>query len=321
MSFLHVTIPPLPEPQRIDFYLSVADLGLSRSQVKRLVGEKRVTIGGQWVRASLLVRGGEEVVIDKPDEKRIEFTAEDIELPIIFEDDFLAVVNKPAGMVTHPAPGNESGTLANTLLHHFTKLSSGYAMGFPGLVHRLDKNTSGLMVVAKSDQIHRRLAEQLGDRSLTREYVALIWGKFREPSGTIDLAIGRSRADRRVMTSGSPTTREAITHYETLEEFVFLSLLQLRLETGRTHQIRAHLKESGHPVFGDPEYGGRENRLTGIEARHRALATRLLKLADRQMLHARRLSFVHPTTGKPVDFACELPNDFGQVLDLVRQYR
>lgn len=275
----------------------------------------------KWVRVSQLVSGGEEIIIDKPDEKRIEFLSEKIDLEIIFEDDFLAVVNKPAGMVTHPAPGHESGTLANALLHHFSQLSTGYVRGFPGLVHRLDKNTSGLMVVAKNDTIHRKLAAQLMNRSLTREYWALIWGTMNPPAGSIDVAIGRSRADRRVMTSGSPNTREAVTHYETMEELSFVSLVKIHLETGRTHQIRTHLKESNHPVFGDPEYTGREGRLTGIEARHRAVASKMLKMTPRQMLHAKRIEFIHPETGKSASFEIDLPEDFRQVLEVIRQYR
>lgn len=294
---------------------------MSRSQLKRLIGEKRVTMNDKWMRVSQLVAGGEEITIDKPDEKRIEFVSEAIDIEIIFEDDFLAVVNKPAGMVTHPAPGHERGTMANALLHHFSQLSTGYVRGFPGLVHRLDKNTSGLMVVAKNDVIHRKLAAQLMNRSLTREYWALVWGKMNPPEGTISIAIGRSRADRRVMTSGSPNTREAVTHYETLEELSFTSLIRLHLETGRTHQIRTHLKESNHPVFGDPEYTGREGRLTGIEARHRAVAAKMLKMIPRQMLHAKKLEFVHPETGKSVSFEIDLPEDFRQVLEVIRQYR
>jgi 23S rRNA pseudouridine1911/1915/1917 synthase len=321
VPLITVKIPPLPEPLRIDVALTQADLGLSRSHLKRLFGEKRITMNDKWVRVSQLVVGGEEIVIDKPDEKRIEFLSEKIDLEIVYEDDFLAVVNKPAGMVTHPAPGHESGTLANALLHHFTQLSSGYVRGFPGLVHRLDKNTSGLMVVAKNDVVHRKLADQLMKRTLTREYWALIWGKMNPPAGSIDIAIGRSRADRRVMTSGSPNTREAVTHYETMEELSFLSLVRLHLETGRTHQIRTHLKESNHPVFGDPEYTGREGRLTGIEARHRPTATRMLKMCPRQMLHAKRLEFIHPESGTLATFEIDLPQDFRQVLDVIRQYR
>jgi 23S rRNA pseudouridine1911/1915/1917 synthase len=307
--------------ERIDTYLAQANLGLSRSFVKRLLGEKRVTVDGGWIKPSYRIVGGEMIAIDKPDEKRIEFAAEEIPLDIRYEDDYLAVVNKPAGLVTHPAPGHEIGTLANALLHHFTSLSSGYVRGYPGLVHRLDKNTSGLLVVAKSDSIHRKLAMQLEQRNLTREYTALIWGKMQPRSGTIEVAIGRSRADRRVMTSGSPIARDAVTHYETVEEFEFLSLLKVHLETGRTHQIRAHLKEAGHPVFGDPEYGGRSTRLSGIEARHRRFAEKLLEKAERQLLHATRISFVHPETEEKLDFVAEIPEDFRQTLESVRQYR
>lgn len=311
----------LAEPMRIDLYLAQAKLGLSRSYIKRLFGEKRITVDGKTVRVSYKVCGGEQVVIDKPEEKRIEFAAEALPVEIVFEDDFLAVVNKPAGLVTHPAPGHESGTLANALLHHFTSLSSGYARGYPGLVHRLDKNTSGLLVVAKNDESHRHLALQLEQRTLRREYKALVWGSFREPSGTIDVSIGRSRTDRRVMTSGAPNPRSAVTHYQVVEEFEFLSLLQVRLETGRTHQVRAHLKESGHPVFGDPEYGGRDSRLRGVEARHRAFAKKLLEIASRQLLHAERIAFRHPHSGETLAFSAELPQDFRQVVELVRHYQ
>ncbi len=322
MPLVQLTAAAESAGERIDLYLAQADLGLSRSFVKKLLGEKRVTVDGMAVKASHRLEGGEQIEIDKPEEKRIEFAAENIPLDIRYEDDFLAVINKPAGLVTHPAPGHETGTLANALLYHFTDLSSGYAKGYPGLVHRLDNNTSGLLVVAKSDLMHRKLGEQLEARTLKREYQAVIWGKMQPREGTIDVAIGRSRADRRVMTSGSPIAREAITHYETMEEFVFTSLLRVNLETGRTHQIRAHLKETGHPVFGDPEYGGRApGRLTGIEARHRAFAKELLEGVDHQLLHAARLSFVHPETEETLDFESELPEDFGRTLTLLRQYQ
>ncbi len=205
-------------------------------------------------------------------------------------------------MVTHPAPKNRTGTLANALLYRFTKFSTGYAKGYPGLIHRLDKNTTGLLVVAKNDRAHAELGRQLQERTLKREYLALVWGILRPPDGTISLPIGRSRADRRIMTSGSPKPREAITLYETIESWGWLSYIRVGLKTGRTHQIRTHLKESGHPVFGDPEYGGREVRLTGIEAHHRPLARLLLEKTPRQLLHAARLEFVHPTTGKASNF-------------------
>jgi len=228
------------------------------------------------------------------------------------------VINKAAGMVTHPAPKNRTGTLANALLYRFTQLSSGHAKGYPGLVHRLDKNTTGLLVVAKNDRAHAELAAQLQQRTLKREYLALVWGTLRPPEGTISVPIGRSRADRRIMTSGSLKPREAITLYQTIESWGWLSYIGVGLKTGRTHQIRAHLKESGHPVFGDPEYGGRTARLTGIEANHRPLARLLLEKTSRQLLHAACVEFTHPTTGERVEFRVDLPEDFRQVLEFVR---
>jgi 23S rRNA pseudouridine1911/1915/1917 synthase len=318
MPIISVTVAPEDAGTRVDVFLAQAAQGLTRSQIKRLVGEGRVTIDGKKIRVSHIVAPGEEILIDRPEERQVDFVAEDLPLVIVYEDDDLAVVNKPAGMVTHPAHRNLSGTLANALLYHFTSLSSGYAKGYPGLIHRLDKNTSGLLVVAKNDHTHSQLGKQLQARTLKREYLALVWGTIRPPEGTISVPIGRSRADRRIMTSGSPNTREAVTLYETIESYSWLSYIKLNLMTGRTHQIRTHLKEAGHPVFGDPEYGGREGRLTGIEARHRVRARQLLEKATRQMLHAARVEFVHPATGKAVEFRADLPEDFRQVLELVR---
>ncbi len=318
MPILRVLVDPAAEAIRVDAYLAQAAIGLSRSQIKRLIGEGRVTIGETKVRPSHIVAEGEEIVIDQPEERTVTFSAEDLPIDIIYEDDDLAVINKAAGMVTHPAPRNMSGTLANALLHHFTRLASGYAKGYPGLIHRLDKNTSGLLVVAKNDQAHTKLSRQLQSRTLKREYLALVWGKLRPPEGTISVPIGRSSADRRIMTSGSLKPREAITLYETIESWGWLSYIRVRLMTGRTHQIRTHLKEAGHPVFGDPEYGGREIRLTGIEARYRPEARLLLAKTSRQLLHAARLEFVHPTTGQTAEFFVDLPEDFRQVLELIR---
>lgn len=321
MPIHKLQVEPLPEPLRLDLYLSQTDLGLSRSQLKRLFGEGRVTVAGHKVRPSYKVEGGEQVEVDQPESKSPGFMPEALPLDIIYEDDYLVVINKPAGLVVHPAPGNETGTLANALLHHFRQLADGYQGGYPGLVHRLDKHTSGLMLVAKRDDIHTKLADQLQDRTLNREYLALIWGHMRPESGEIDQPLGRSRSDRRVMSGSAVKTREAITRYETIETYDFLSYIRLRLLTGRTHQIRAHLKEKGRPVLGDPEYGGRSSQLRGIEARHRLFARELLALADRQMLHAARLQFVHPEDGEMREFVCEPPEDFRRVLDLIRQYR
>ncbi len=321
MPIHKLQVEPLAEAIRLDLYLSHTDLGLSRSQLKRLFGEGRVLVEGHKVRPSFKVSGGEEVEVDQAESKTPKFLPEAIPLDIIFEDEHLVVINKPAGLVVHPAPGNETGTLANALLHHFRHLADGYEGGYPGLVHRLDKNTSGLMLVAKGDDIHRQLAAQLQDRTLSREYLAVIWGAMRPPAGEIDLPLGRSRSDRRMMSSSAGKTREAITDYETIETYDFLSYIRLSLQTGRTHQIRAHLKEKGRPVFGDPEYGGRSSKLRGIEARHRLFAKELLAQTKRQLLHAVRLRFRHPVSDREVEFVQEPPKDFGQILELIRQYR
>jgi 23S rRNA pseudouridine1911/1915/1917 synthase len=318
MPIIRVVVEPNGAGQRVDTYLAQAGIGLSRSQIKRLFGEGRVTVVGKKVRVSHTVSSGEEILVDHLEERQVDFVAEDLPVNIIYEDDDLAVINKAAGMVTHPAPKNRTGTLANALLYRFTKLSSGHAKGYPGLVHRLDKNTTGLLVVAKNDHAHAELTAQLQQRTLKREYLALVWGSLRPPEGIISVPIGRSRADRRIMTSGSLKPREAVTLYQTIESWGWLSYIEVGLKTGRTHQIRAHLKESGHPVIGDPEYGGRATRLTGIEANHRPFARLLLEKTSRQLLHAARLEFTHPTTDERVEFRADLPEDFRQVLELVR---
>ncbi len=321
MPIHKLQVESLAEAIRLDLYLSHTDLGLSRSQLKRFFGEGRVLVDGHKVRPSFRVSGGEQVEVDQAETKAPRFLPEPIPLDIVYEDEYLVVINKPAGLVVHPAPGNETGTLANALLHHFRHLANGYEGGYPGLVHRLDKNTSGLMLVAKSDEMHRLLALQLQDRTLNREYLAVVWGALRPPTGEIDLPLGRSRSDRRVMSSSAGKTREAITGYETIETHAFLSYIRLSLQTGRTHQIRAHLKEKGRPVFGDPEYGGRSSKLRGIEARHRQFARELLAQTERQLLHAVRLRFRHPASGQDAEFVREPPKDFGQILELIRQYR
>jgi 23S rRNA pseudouridine1911/1915/1917 synthase len=318
MPIISAVVPADCTGQRVDVFLAQAGVGLSRSQIKRLFGEGRVTVDGKKVRVSHSVSVDEKITIDQPEERQVAFVAEDLPLNIVYEDDVLAVINKAAGMVTHPAHANRSGTLANALLHHFTQLSTGYARGYPGLVHRLDKNTSGLLVVAKNDSAHTKLAAQLQRHTLAREYLALVWGTLRPPEGTISIPIGRSQADRRIMTSGSLKPREAVTLYQTVESWGWLSYIRVNLKTGRTHQIRTHLKESGHPVFGDPEYGGRDTRLTGIEADKRPLARQLLAQTSRQLLHAARIEFVHPVSGERLEFQVDLPEDFRQVLEYVR---
>jgi 23S rRNA pseudouridine1911/1915/1917 synthase len=241
-------------------------------------------------------------------------------LCIVYEDEYLAVIDKPAGMVVHPAVANYTGTLANALLFHFDQLSASGGADRPGIVHRLDKETSGLLVVAKHDQTHAALSEQFREKSAEREYYAVAWGKFRPRNGRVESFLKRSEKDRTRIVINKSEGRWAVTNYETLEEFVFASLVRLRLETGRTHQIRAHLSHLGHPVFGDAIYGGRSRPAASLSNKEqREFASKLLQMMPRQALHARVLGFIHPRTGEKMHFESPLPDDFQQLLDSLRE--
>jgi len=239
---------------------------------------------------------------------------EDIPLDIIFEDASLLIVNKPAGMVTHPAYNNYSGTLVNALLHHCNHLSTLNTEMRPGIVHRLDKDTTGLMVVAKNDVVHAFLAKQFAKRTIDREYWAIVWGRFKSTKGTIEANLGRSKRDRKKV-AVTEDGKSAITEYEVLKEFDFLSLVRLHLKTGRTHQIRVHLAHINHPVFGDPTYGGRSNTWNGLEGKKAHSAANLLKRIPRQALHAKTIGFIHPATKEFVKFDSELPADMKAILE------
>ncbi len=235
---------------------------------------------------------------------RTDAQPEDIPLDIVYEDDQLLIVNKHAGMVTHPAFSNYTGTLVNALLHHCNALSKVNSETRPGIVHRLDKDTTGLMVVAKNDIAHHFLAKQFSRRTIEREYWAIVWGTFERRKGTIDAALGRSKKGK-----------TAVTDYEVIKEFEYLSLIRLKLRTGRTHQIRVHLAHVGHPVFGDPTYGGRSHVWGGLEGKKAQQAINLLKLISRQALHAKTIGFLHPSTKQQVKFDSELPADMQEVLN------
>ena len=243
---------------------------------------------------------------------------ENIPLDVVYEDSDLLVINKKAGMVVHPAVGNFSGTLVNALLFHCKDLSGINGVLRPGIVHRLDKNTSGLLVVAKNDLAHLGLAEQIQNRSLLREYVAVAWGHMADEEGTIEAPIGRAMKDRKKMAVTRLKGRESLTQYKVLERYDLCNLLSIRLKTGRTHQIRVHLSYLNHPVLGDPEYGGRQKWIKGIYDRERPFAQKLLSLIERQALHARKLGFVHPRTKDYQEFDSPLPEDMDSLLNLLR---
>ena len=297
---------------RLDVFAASA-AALSRSAASRLIEEGHVLVNGKAAAKKTLLAAGDTVTVEVPEPTATEAVAQEIPLDIVYEDEDLLVINKPSGMVVHPAPGNPDGTLVNALLAHCGDSLSGIGGEIrPGIVHRIDKDTSGLLVVAKNDAAHRGLAAQLEGHHITREYHALALGGFRESSGTVDAPIGRHPVDRKKMAivrDASHTAREAVTHYEVVEAFGQVTYLRLWLETGRTHQIRVHMASLGHPLLGDTLYGGGH---TPFEKKHAALL-------DGQMLHAKRLSFTHPRTGEEMTFTCDLPENFQKMLALLRE--
>lgn len=281
---------------------------LSRSAASRLCEEGRVTVNGKSAGKKQTVRTGDTIEIDLPEVRESEAKAEDLPLEIVFEDADLLVVNKPQGMVVHPAPGNEAGTLVNALLHHCGDSLSGVGgVKRPGIVHRIDKDTSGLLVVAKNDETHKILSAGLKDHAISRIYTAIVVGNFKEDEGKIDAPIGRHPTDRKKMAivkDPNRRARNAVTHWKVLARGSAngqsFTLLRCELETGRTHQIRVHLASLGHPILGDPVYGGNH---TKFEATHKSLISG-------QALHAGELHFVHPTTGKEMTFTADPPKEF-----------
>lgn len=318
-----IVVPPGKERERLDRFLMHHVENVTRSKVQQAIEDGYVLVDGKRVKPSHKVSPGEKVhvIIPKPPPQQV--APENIPLTILYEDDFLLVINKPAGMVTHPAYGNYTGTLVNALLYHCNgHLSRVSDRNFtrPGIVHRLDKDTSGLMVIAKDDNTHAKLAKQFSQRSIDRVYWALVWGMFKKPIGVIEASLGRSKSDRKKI-AVTAEGRHAATHYEVLKKFEFLSLVQMRLLTGRTHQIRVHLHHIGHPVFGDPTYGGRRvvYQPAGSGTSFKQRVQHLLSLINRQALHARTLGFVHPKTNAPMTFDSELPPDIKAVLNEIDQ--
>jgi 23S rRNA pseudouridine1911/1915/1917 synthase len=311
---LRIVVPPGEHRKRLDVYLTHRVENATRNKVQQAIEAGMVLVNTKRVKSSYLLNPNDVIDITFPRPPRMDAEPENIPLDIVFEDSSLLIVNKRAGMVTHPAYNNYSGTLVNALLHHCNHLSTLNTGMRPGIVHRLDKDTTGLMVVAKNDAAHAFLAKQFAKRTIDREYWALVWGRFKAQKGTIEANLGRSKRDRKKV-AVTEDGKSAITEYEVLKEFEFLSLVRLHLKTGRTHQIRVHLAHINHPVFGDPTYGGRCNTWNGLEGKKAHCAANLLKLIPRQALHAKTIGFIHPGTKEFVKFDSELPNDMKEVLE------
>lgn len=295
-------IPIENKGERLDKFISSnEEFDLTRTAVQNLITEGMITVNGKKIAKNYVLSGGETVSVEIPEPVVLDVLPENIPIDIVYEDDYLLVVNKPKGMVVHPAAGNYTGTLVNALMYHCKdRLSSINGVIRPGIVHRIDKNTSGLLIVAKTDSAHLGLAEQIKEHSFTREYETIIVGRMKEYKGTIDAPIGRHHIDRKKMCVTDKNSKNAVTHYEVLEEFREHSYLKLRLETGRTHQIRVHLSYVGHAVLGDDVYG------------------KPVKDFEGQCLHARKIGFVHPITNEYLEFSSDLPDYFEEQLRKLR---
>ena len=303
---LTLVVEPDHAGQRLDKYLADVVAGLTRSQAQRLIEDRHVVVEGRQAKANLAVKAGDRVSVELPAPVPSTAAAEAIPIPILYEDADLVVVDKPAGMVVHPAAGHNSGTLVNALLHHVDDLSGVGGELRPGIVHRLDKGTSGVMVVAKHDAAHEALATQFHDRHVEKEYVALVWGVV-QAGRRIDLPIGRDPNDRQKMSARARRARSAVTRITRAHHLRGVTLCHVAIQTGRTHQIRVHLSAIGHPIAGDAAYGGVRPRV--------AQDLRPLRRLDRPFLHASRLGFAHPSDGRPMTFEAPLPADLQSVLD------
>lgn len=293
------TVTPEQTGVRLDKFLSTSIEKMSRSTAAKLCEDGAVLVNTVKGNKNYKTRENDIIIVTVPEPKELEATAENIPLDIIYEDGDLLVVNKPKGMVVHPAPGNYSGTLVNALLYHCKESLSGInGILRPGIVHRIDKDTSGLLIVAKNDKAHVGLAEQIQSHSFDREYEAVVYGNLKEPQGTIDAPIGRHKTDRKKMCVTEQNSKNAVTHYSLIDYNNGFSHVSLKLETGRTHQIRVHMAYIGHPVAGDPVYG----------------VKKVIESLNGQCLHAKKIGFVHPVTGEKLSFDSELPEYFKNFL-------
>ena len=319
-----IKVDPGQQALRIDKFLFDRLPNASRSKIQGAVKLGFVLVNEQQIKSNYKVRPDDEIIVSLPEPPRDNVVVpEDIPLDIVFEDDHLLIVNKPAGMVVHPAFQNWSGTLVNALAYHFTQLPEmANNEGRPGLVHRIDKGTSGLLVIAKTENAMTGLAKQFFDHSIERAYWALIWGEPKESKGTINVHVGRSLKDRKVTVAfpDGDFGRHAVTHFEVMKELRYITLIKCNLETGRTHQIRAHMKYIGHPLFGDVTYGG--NRvLKGTQfSKYKTFVDNCFKIMPRQALHAKSLGFIHPITKEKMFFDSDLPQDFKEVMDKWENY-
>ena len=311
----HVTVSAGETPKRLDIFLSTHTADLSRAAIQRLIEKGAVTVNGKHPKPSQKIKPGDEIAWDVPKPAPLEIGGEPIPLDVLYEDEALLVLNKPAGIVVHPAPGHWSGTLVNALLYHMQSGSVAEGESFasiggrerPGLVHRLDKGTSGVMVIAKTDAAHQGLSKQFKAHTINRVYLALVSGSVKGKTGRVELAIGRDTKNRKKISARTTSPREAVTEFQVVERFgKAATLVEVHPQTGRTHQIRVHLASLGHPLLGDDTYGGRKVSALGDAP------------IARPMLHARMLGFTHPVIGKHLEYTVPPPTDMEELLQVLR---
>jgi len=320
-----LSVPNINERTRLDKYITQFIENASRTKVQKCINLGNVLVNGNFVKSNYLLKPFDEIEIELPVPEKQDILPENIPLDILFEDNYLILINKPAGMVTHPAYKNYSGTLVNALMYYAQKKNDSLSdlNGFEraGIVHRLDKDTSGILVVAKDEVTHRKLSDQFFKHTIEREYNALIWGRLKQKSGTIESRLGRDKKDRKkvaVLKDTEEGGKISITDYEVIEEYDYISLIRLKLRTGRTHQIRVHLSSKGHPVFGDETYGGRQPHSINLTSNLKLLLKNLLEMMPRQALHAKVLGFIHPQTKEKLRYETELPQDIQEVINKIK---
>jgi len=310
-------------PLRVDKYLMNFIEHATRTKIQKAAQDGNIKVNGNEVKSNYKVKSGDTVTVEySSPKKEFQLIPEDIPLNIVYEDDDLLIVNKKPGMVVHPGFGNYSGTLVNALAFHFKNLPNMGEEDRPGLVHRIDKNTSGILVIAKTDQSMSVLAKKFADRALNRRYIALVWGDLKEDKGSITGHIGRSLKNRKVMSvfEDGAHGKHALTHYKVLERFGYTTLVECKLETGRTHQIRAHFKHIGHPLFNDEEYGGNQILKGTTFTKYKQFVQNCFKICSRQALHAKSLTFFHPISGDNMQFDSEIPADMIQLIEKWKAY-
>lgn len=300
MDIIEITVE---EHKRIDAIIAGKIDDVSRSYVQKLIEDGKVTVNGSLETSKKIkLKPGDHILVEMPEPEVLEAKAEDIPIDIVYEDDDLMIINKPIGMVVHPAPGNYTGTLVNALMFHADKLSSINGVVRPGIVHRIDKDTSGLLMIAKTDHAHKSLAAQLKEHTIKRKYIALVHGSISSETGTINAPIGRSPKDRLKMAVNERNGKDAVTHFTVIERFKDYAFIECQLETGRTHQIRVHMAYIGHPLLGDMTYGVKKPKIKN----------------DGQLLHAKTLGFVHPRTGEYMEFDSEIPELFHVMIKKIK---